>query len=304
MAWTQLDRPGGAIRLLVAERPPGRAFGDPVPLQSADAALAAVTMADSGDGLAAWQVGTSGPFELRVRGFDAVAPALSSVTIPASAAVGAPAAFAASSFDAWGPLTTTWSFGDGSSATGAAVAHAYARAGSFAATVTVTDAVGNAASRTGTVRVTTTTTAAATAPRLTGASLTHRTFRVGRRPTPLRGTIARRRRHAVPVGTTFRFTLDRAANVRIGFARRTLGVRDRAGDCVRRTRRLAGRRRCTLYVPDGTLVRSARQGAVAIPFSGRVGRRALAPGRYRAGLTAAVGGRSAKPVVLSFRVVR
>ena len=82
------------------------------------------------------------------------------------------------------------------------------------------------------------------------------------------------------------------------------GLRNRDGDCVRPSRRLAGRRRCRLFVPDGTLVRSAPQGAIRITFSGRVGRRALRPGRYRAGLTAAIGGRSAKPTVLTFRIVR
>jgi hypothetical protein len=310
LAWTQLDRPGGAIGLLVAERPPGGTFGDPVPIQAADAASAALAMSDGGDGLAAWTVGATAPYALHVRGWDATPPALSGVTIPAGATAGTPVSFAVSPFDVWGPVTATWSFGDGASASGAAVQHAYASAGAFTATVTATDAVGNAASRSGAVQVTGASAAGggtSSAPRLTNASLTHRRFRVGRGRTPLRGraqAAARRRAGTVPVGTTFRFTLDRAANVRIGFARQTRGLRDRAGDCVRRSRRLASGRRCRLFVPVGTLVRSATQGSSSVPFSGRLGRRALAPGAYRAGLTAAIGGRSTKPKVLAFHVVR
>lgn len=307
LAWLQLDRPGGTIHLLVAERPPGGTFGDPAPIDAAGAGASAVALSDGGDGLAAWTAGASPPYELHVRGYDATAPTLSGVSVPASATAGASVSFSATPFDVWGPLTTTWSFGDGATATGTNVTHVYARAGAFTATVTSTDAVDNVTSRSGTVHVTAAAPSPGGAPRITDALLTHRRFRVGRARTPLHGRArasARRRAGAVPVGTTFRFALDRAANVRIGFARQTLGVRNSSGDCVRRSRRLASGRRCRLFVPDGTLVRRAPQGAVAIPFSGRVGRRALAPGRYRAGLTAALGGRSSKPVRLSFRVVR
>jgi hypothetical protein len=242
---------------------------------------------------------------VHVRGYDGAPPALGAVTIPSSAPLGVPVAFAASPQDVWSAAATVWSFGDGGTATGATATHAYARDGTYTATVTAVDALGNAVSQSGTVQVGTP--GPTGAPRLTNASLTHRRFRVGRRSTPLRGRAqasARRRTSAAPVGTTFRFTLDRAANVRIGFARQTRGVRNDHGDCVRPSRRLRGHRRCKLFVPDGTLVRSAPQGAIGIPFSGRVGRRALRPGRYHAGLIAAIGGRSAKPTVLSFRVVR
>ncbi|MFL5818301.1 MAG: PKD domain-containing protein [Conexibacter sp.] len=306
LAWPQLDRPGDTTnRLEVAERPPGGTFGAPAPIDTAGAGFSKVAISDGGDGFAAWTAGASPPYELHVRGYDATGPALSGVSISASATVGVPATFRAAPFDVWGPLTTSWSFGDGATATGTRATHSYASAGTFTASVTSTDALGNAVTRSGTVQVSAAAAGGGSgAPALTHLSLTHRRFRVGRRPTPLRGTIARRRASTAPVGTTFRFTLDRPANVRIGFARQARGVRDRDGDCVRPSRRLAGGRRCRLFVPDGTLVRSAPQGAVRIAFSGRVGRRALRPGRYHAGLTAAVGGRSSKPAVLSFRVVR
>jgi len=309
---TWVQREGDSTSVVAAERAPGApGFGPPVPVSGvATVADQAVAMDDAGNGLIAWRHG-SRPSLVHVRGYDGASPALGAVTIPGSAPLGAQVAFAASPQDVWSAVVTVWSFGDGGTAAGATTAHAYARDGTYTATVTAVDALGNAVSRSGVVQVGSGAGAGGDqtsgAPRLTNVSLTHRRFRVGRARTPLRGTAqaaARRRASAVPVGTTFRFTLNRAANVRIGFARQTRGLRNGDGDCVRPSRRLTRGRRCRLFVPDGTLVRSAPSGAIRIPFSGRVGRRALRPGRYRAGLTAAIGGQSAKPTVLTFRVVR
>jgi PKD repeat protein len=47
----------------------------------------------------------------------------------------------------------TWSFGDGTTASGPNVGHIYANAGSYPVTLTVTDAVGNATTRTATTAV-------------------------------------------------------------------------------------------------------------------------------------------------------
>jgi len=300
LAWLQFDRPGGTLRLLVSERPPGGTFGDPSPIDAAGASLSAVAMADGGDGLAAWTVGTSAPYELHVRGYDATAPSLSGVSIPSIATVGVPAAFSASPFDVWGPLTMTWSFGDGTSATGAAVQHAYARAGAFTASVTSTDAVGNAVTRSASVQVA----GGVGGPPIRGLSLTHRRFRVGRAPT----AASARRRHArrPPVGTTFRFALERAASVTVAFAKQANGLRS-GRRCVKPTRRLrrAHGRRCTrLVAVRPQLTRAARAGANAVPFSGRIGRRALAPGRYVATLTATAAGRAGPPSSIRFTVVR
>ncbi len=304
LAWTQLDRPGGEIGLLVAERPPGGAFGDPVPIQSDDTASAALAMADGGDGLAAWTVGATAPYAVHVRGFDATAPTLAGVTIPAGAVAGAPVSFAASPFDVWGPLTTSWSFGDGATAGGAAVQHAYARAGTFSASVTAMDAVGNAVSQSGTVLVAAGDAAAET-PTLSDVSLTHRRFRVGRTRTAV--SARRRRPSRAPVGTTFSFTLDRIASVKIAFARQASGLRARGGRCVKPSRRLrrARARRCTRSIANRPpLTRAGRAGANAVPFSGRVGRRALATGRYVATLTPTADGRAGASARLRFAIVR
>lgn len=299
LSWVQSDG-AGSFSIEVAVREPGtNAFGAPGVLASdRNPTTPALAMDDAGDGVAAWTQGSS-PAVLHVRGFDATAPTLSGVAIPASGTAGAPAAFSALPFDLWGPLTTTWSFGDGAMVSGAAVQHAYVRAGTFTASVTATDAVGNAVTQSGIVRV-----LASGGPAISQLSLTHRRFRVGRARTAV--SASRRRVSRAPVGTTFRFALDRTASVKIAFARPASGLR--AGRrCVKPSRRLrrARARRCTRLVAiRPTLTRAGRAGANAVPFSGRIGRRALAPGSYRATFTATASGRAGAPSSVRFVVVR
>ncbi|MCU0314368.1 MAG: hypothetical protein MUC84_09955, partial [Solirubrobacteraceae bacterium] len=117
-----------------------------------------------------------------------------------------------------------------------------------------------------------------TAPAISGLRLTSRTLRPAGKPGP-------RRPKAPPRTTTFRFRLSEAATVRIAFA-----------PVVRRKARRA----------VGTLVRpGVKAGDVRVAFSGRLGRRVLRPGTYRATLTAtdAAGNRS-RPVIVTLTVVR
>ena len=300
LSWLQSD--AGNTSIEVAVREPGTdAFGAPSPLASGrDVGPALLAMDDAGDGVAAWTQGSS-PAVLHVRGFDATAPTLSGVSIPASVPIGTPATFSASPFDVWGPLTTAWSFGDGATATGATVQHAYARAGTFTASVTATDAVGNTVTSSGVVQVPGVLQPAR--PAISRVSLTHRRFRVGRVRTAVS---ARRRAVSIPLGTTFRFVLDRAASVKIAFARQASGLRS-GRRCVSPSRRLrrARARRCTRLVAiRAALMRTGGAGAHAVPFSGRIGRSALAPGTYRATLTPSSGGALGAPRALSFGVVR
>jgi alpha-tubulin suppressor-like RCC1 family protein len=116
-------------------------------------------------------------------------------------------------------------------------------------------------------------------PVLAALSMARRIFAVGRARTPIR--LAGR----TPRGSAFRFTLSEVATVTVLVQRRTIGRRVR-GRCVARTRRNAQRRRCRRFVRAGLLTRrNMAAGRRRIPFSGRVGRRALRPGSYRATLT-------------------
>ena len=76
--------------------------------------------------------------------------------------------------------------------------------------------------------------------------------------------------------------------------------------CVKRTRRNRGSRRCTRYVRAGrTLTRTSKAGRNRVKFTGRIGRRALKPGRYRLTIVAtdAAGNRS-RARRLNFRIVK
>jgi len=138
-------------------------------------------------------------------------------------------------------------------------------------------------------------------PAISRASLTRKRFRVGRAPTP----VSAQRRRGAPAGTVFRFTLSEPAAVTLTIQRARPGRRAR-GSCRRPTRRLRSRRPCTRWVRAGaTIVRQGSAGANRLAFSGRIGRKALRPGRYRGLLRATdPAGNSSTRVTLSFRVVR
>jgi Tol biopolymer transport system component len=156
-------------------------------------------------------------------------------------------------------------------------------------------------------------------PVLSRASLTHRRFRVGRRAT-LRAAVsvrrgtpqqaseakrrARRRASRAPVGTTFRFTLNTRANVAIAFEKSAQG-RLAGRFCRKPTRRLRRHLRCVRFASVGRISRAGlRAGTNRIAFSGRIGRKTLKPGAYRARLRATNAAGASRWVRLSFRVVR
>jgi hypothetical protein len=137
-------------------------------------------------------------------------------------------------------------------------------------------------------------------PTLASVSLTNRVFAVSRKPTAL-SAAARRR----PKGTTFRVRMSERGTLRIRIERALPGRR-RGSRCVKPTRKLRKAGKCTRYKGKGTLTRTDRgPGAVSVPFSGRLGTKALSPGGYRATFTVtdAAGNRS-KPARRSFKIVR
>jgi hypothetical protein len=116
------------------------------------------------------------------------------------------------------------------------------------------------------------------APAISGLVASPSRFAVGRRATAVSARVAR--------GTRFRFRLSENATVRIKILRRVPGTRNR-------------------FRKVGTLRRQLTSGSRSVRFSGRLGRKALRVGRYRAVATAidATGNRSA-PIRVSFRIVR
>jgi hypothetical protein len=232
--------------------------------------------------------------------YQRLAPVPALTVSPPSAAPGEPLGFSsADSIDPDGdPVSYAWSFGDGADGAGPTASHAYAAPGTFAPSLTLTDATGLSATATGSVGIAVPppTPGAGTDPAGGASSASTSDGGVAganpaaRRPalTDLRQSARRwlpagvRARKGAPLGTTFRFSLDTAASVRFAFSRRV------------------GKR----WVPAGMLVRPAAAGADKVRFSGRLStKRTLRPGRYKVTVTAAdVAGRSA-PHSLRFVVL-
>jgi hypothetical protein len=109
-------------------------------------------LAVDGDGNAvtAW----TDPSGASAAGFDGGAPRFSSFAVPATGTAGETLTFSATAEDNWsGVAGISWLFGDGGTASGGTVGHAYGGAGSFSATATATDGVGNVAQSTGSTAV-------------------------------------------------------------------------------------------------------------------------------------------------------
>ncbi len=104
---------------------------------------------------------------------------------------------------------------------------------------------------------------------------------------------------------SFRFRLSERAAARI-LLERTLPGRRVGRRCARPTARLRRNRRCTRIVRAGTLIFSNRPaGANRIAFRGRIGRRKLAIGTFRATITATdAAGNRARARRANFRIVR
>jgi hypothetical protein len=274
-------------------RPAGGAFGDSEPITGQrDRARfgqhqAAAAVLPGGRALAAFPAsddsGTANQ-RIEVSERDTAPPALGTIAVPSTATVGQRAGFAATAGDILSGTTISWDFGDGSQADGGVVDHVYGQPGPAVVTITATDEAGNSTSEQRVVAVQPATGAGptgpaadTTAPVLSKASVTHKRFRVTRRGTAQIAASKRKPKRA-PAGTALRFSVSERSTLAIAIERRKI---------VR-----------------GTLVRaSAGPGRVTVPFTGRIGRTALAPGSYTATITAIDGaGNRSRAVHVKFSV--
>ena len=115
----------------------------------------ALAVDPGGDALLAWgYIDESADHLVRSAAFDAVGPALRSLSIPASGVIGIPLAFSVAPLDGISPIAaTTWSFGDGGSAATASASHTYTAPGTYTVTVTSVDAAGNSSTASGEVPI-------------------------------------------------------------------------------------------------------------------------------------------------------
>ncbi len=162
-----VDRAGDAVAvwsdsanspsvILGATRPAGGGWGGPQRLseQGENSVEAQIALGPDGNGVGAWTRESGSHPIVQALGFDGTPPQLTAVSIPTVATMGKPLSFSVSPFDVWSPIASVrWSFGDGTSATGPAVANSYARPGTYRASVAVADALGRSAEASATVTV-------------------------------------------------------------------------------------------------------------------------------------------------------
>jgi hypothetical protein len=202
-----------------------------------------------------------------------------------------------------------WSFGDGASAPsgGPKQAHSYAKPGNYTVTLTVTDNIGCSLQPMFTGQTAgciggpgAQASASVTVPgaSISSFALGSRTFRAARRG----ASVARKR---VRVGTRVSYKLNGPAVVKFSVQRAGKGRRvGRA--CKRQTRRNSRRKSCVRWLTQrGSFsVTASEPGAASFRFTGRLGRRALKPGRYRLVATPVSGGVPGVAHRLKFRIVR
>lgn len=119
-------------------------------------------------------------------------------------------------------------------------------------------------------------------------------FALARAATPVSAGVAH--------GTRFRYTMSEGGRVTLRIQRARPGRRS-GGKCVAPSPRLRNAKRCTRYISVGALRRGATKGANSIRFTGRIGTRALRPGRYRALIAATdTAGNRSTPRRAAFRI--
>jgi hypothetical protein len=260
-----LAPPGGSLTAGPTLVPSGVEAADLEPDRAGDA-FAAVTV-DAQNAPCLFCFSGSVP----VVAYDATPPTVGSINAPSPASAGKPASLSVPAADAISGVSVSWGFGDGTSGSGTAVTHAWTTPGAYTVQATATDGAGNTARTQTTVTVRDT-----TPPRLSHVKLSHARFAVARTRTAI---TARQHKHAV--GTTVRFTLSEAARVTLTVSHGVPGKR--AGHSCRPSHasHLSKKQRCTATATDGTITRrTEKAGADRIPFSGRIGRRALKRGHY------------------------
>jgi hypothetical protein len=121
---------------------------------------------------------------------------------------------------------------------------------------------------------------------LRSVKLSHRRFRVAKGRTAL----AARKKARIARGTVLRFTSSEASKLSVVVER--VRKTSRKGHKVLRTRKVA------------TLTRTIKAGPGQLSFTGRLGKRRLAPGTYRLTLTARDSAANvSKPVSLTLTIV-
>lgn len=301
--WDGWSAPNDIVRS--ARRTAGGTWSSPVTLSTGESLFPAMAIDPQGTVTAVWSGRQGTTQAVRSRVFDPIPPELNDLEVPETGVVGQPVAMSVDPFDTWPPVATSWDFGDGGVGSGAAVSHCYSTPGERTVTVTGTDGGANATSVSQTISIEPDPTLAPgskpcapdepvmpsggtpkdaapagftgdsgsgpTAPVVSGLRQSSSRWRT-------RGALGR---STLPVGTTFRFRLDRPAQVRLAFLRIAPGRDEQARGEVK----IAG-----------------EAGTNAYGFQGKLRRRTLGPGRYRLLVTASADGETSTAASIEFTI--
>jgi hypothetical protein len=288
-----------------ARRGPGEASFSALPAVPAeDNTNPALAMDGEGNAPAAWVHMSTGPtWAVNATGLDAVGPAISGVTFPGTAGVGEVFPYGATLTDRWSAATAgVWTFGDGTTGPLNGT-KSYGTAGTFGATLTASDSHGNTSQLNRSIIVGGGGGPGGGAdterPVFLSARLTNTTFAVNPNGAAERPVAARAKK-----GTTFVYSLSEAARVVFRIHAKKKG-RKVGRRCVKPTPRNRRKPACTRFVKVGAFAQSASAGQNRKRFSGKIGRRRLRPGKYRATLIATdAAGNVSRRRFLNFKVVR
>jgi alpha-tubulin suppressor-like RCC1 family protein len=134
------------------------------------------------------------------------------------------------------------------------------------------------------------------APQLTRVSQSAKRWRLGKQ-------LPHYASARTPIGTTFRFTLDKRVQVTFAFTQ-TVGGRRVGGKCVPVTKQNSNKPRCERTITSAMLRHTGHIGKNSLHFEGRINRRRwLAPGTYTLKITATDRGKQSKPAFVRFTIL-
>ena len=145
----------------------------------------------------------------------------------------------------------------------------------------------------------------ATAPVLRSVTLSRTRFRVAKGTTVI-AAAKKKKTRKIGRGTTLRFASSEAASLSLRIERLLPGRKTGKGRrrVCKPVRHRVRRGRCTVFRRTATLTRGIKAGPGRVALTGRIGRRRMAPGRYRLTLTARdAAGNSSKAIRRNFTIV-
>ncbi len=153
LTWSGSD--GSEQVVLASIRRPGGSFSVPVAISatSPDTMRPAAALDGAGDATVLWPRSNGVNSIIQFAGYDAFAPQLRGLSIPATGTVGTPVAFSVSPFDVWPLGAAVFAFGDGAQGAGDSLTHTYSAAGTYRVGVTATDGAGTPTSSEGSITI-------------------------------------------------------------------------------------------------------------------------------------------------------